>query len=181
MTTKLIGKDYPKIYNRPSVYDFIRGQLIVMQGVIEIGENVEIESFVTIKNGVRIGNNVTIKEYTRIDAGANIGDNVQIRGHSVICEDMVIEGDNDLGHRLSCTNHPKLNKFHGIDEKKPPHICRYARIGTDVVLLPGVTIGKNAIVGANSLVTKDVPYGEVWVGSPARKLRDIIQSEVSIP
>ncbi len=175
---KLVNNNnHPVIYNRPSAYDFIRGQLIVMDGAIEIGENVQIESFVVIKDGVKIGNNVTIKEYARIDKNVTIGENVQVRGHSVLCEDMVIVGDNDLGHRLSCTNHPKLNKFGGVDTKKPPEIRRFARIGTDVILMPGIVIGYNAIVGAGSLVTKDVPDYEVHVGSPAKFLRKIREDE----
>lgn len=166
------------IYNMPSAYDFVDGQLICMEGRVTIGENVKIKSFVSIKDGVKIGNNVEIKEFTRIDKNAFIGDNVQVRGHSVICEDMVIEGDNDLGHALTCTNHPQLNKFHGVDVKSPPRIIKFARIGTNVTLMPGVVVGYNSIVGAKSLVTKNIPGMEVWVGSPAKFLRKVKDDEI---
>jgi len=173
-----LSHNIPSVYTLPSRYDFIKGQLIVMEGNIEIGENCEIQSFVKISDKVKIGNNVTIKEYTRIDKGAQIGDNVQVRGGSVICEDTIIEGDNDLGHSLICTNHPKLNKFHGVDIKQPPMIKRFARIGTTVTLMPGVVIGKNSIVGAGTLVNKSIPDYEVWMGSPCKFYRKINEDEI---
>lgn len=172
-----LSHNIPSVYTLPSRYDFIKGQLIVMEGNIEIGDNCEIQSFVKISDKVKIGNNVTIKEYTRIDKGAQIGDNVQIRGHSVLCSNMIIEGDNDLGHSLICTNHPKLNKFHGIDEMKPPIIKKFARIGASVTLMPGVIVGKNSIVGAYSLVTKNIPDYEVWKGTPSKFYRKITEDE----
>ena len=137
---------------------------------VYIGENTKIPDdcsigpFTIIGNNVRIGKNVTIKDHCRIDDGAFIGNNVQIRGSSVICENMIIAGDNDLGHALICTNHPNLTKFSAPtdDVKLPPTINIGACIGARVTLMPGVVIGKNALIGAHCVVTKDVPPHEIW-------------------
>ena len=152
---------------------------IIIKENVTIGNNVNISPFTIIKNDVKIGNNVEIKEFTRIDKGVCIGDNVQVRGHSVLCENMIIEGDNDLGHELVCTNHVYLAKFSEKIEDivKPPRIRAGASIGARVLLMPGVDIGKNSIVGANSMVNKDIPDGEIWFGSPARFVRKIKPEE----
>lgn len=152
---------------------------IIIKENVKIGENVTISPFTIIKSDVSIGNNVEIKEFTRIDKGVSIGDNVQVRGHSVLCENMIIEGNNDLGHELVCTNHIFLARFSSKveDVVKPPIIRSGASIGARVLLMPGVEIGKNSIIGANSMVNKNVPSEEVWFGSPAKFVRKIDQSE----
>jgi len=130
----------------------------------EIPEDCTIGPFTIIGKNVRIGKNVTIKDHCRIDDNVTIGDNVQIRGSSVICQDMIIEGDNDLGHGLFCTNHPNLTKYTDPDRdyKVAPYIKRGASIGARVTLMPGVIIGEDALIGAHCVVTKNVPDGEVW-------------------
>jgi len=92
---------------------------------------------------------------------------------------MVIEGNNDLGHELVCTNHIFLAKFSKKieDVVKPPIIRSGASIGARVLLMPGVEIGKNSIIGANSLVNKNIPDNEVWFGSPAKFIRKIKPEE----
>jgi len=157
-------------YNNPT---------IIIKDNVKIGNNVNISPFTIIKNNVIIGNNVEIKEFTRIDKGVSIGNNVQVRGHSVLCENMIIEGNNDLGHELVCTNHIFLAKFSTKmeDVVKPPIIRLGASIGARVLLMPGVEIGKNSIIGANSMVNKNVPDEEVWFGSPAQFVRKIKSDE----
>lgn len=152
--------------------------IIVEENVI-IGNNVKIAPFTIIKKDVKIGDNVEIKEFTRIDKGVTIGNNVQVRGHSVICENMIIEGNNDLGHELVCSNHIYLAKFSEKIEDivKPPIIRAGASIGARVLLMPGVDIGKNSIVGANSMVNKNIPDDEIWFGSPAKFIRKIKTEE----
>jgi UDP-2-acetamido-3-amino-2,3-dideoxy-glucuronate N-acetyltransferase len=152
---------------------------IIIKENVSIGDNVKIAPFTIIKNDVKIGNNVEIREFTRIDRGVQIGDNVQVRGHSVLCEDMIIEGNNDLGHELVCTNHVYLAKFSEKIEDivKPPRIKLGASIGARVLLMPGIEIGKNSIVGANSMVNKNIPDDEIWFGSPAKFVRKIKPEE----
>lgn len=152
---------------------------IIIEENVTIGKNVKIAPFTIIKKDVKIGNNVEIKEFTRIDKGVSIGDNVHVRGHSVLCENMIIDGNNDLGHELVCTNHVYLAKFsEKIDDiVKPPRIREGASIGARVLLMPGVEIGKNSIVGANSMVNKDIPDDEIWFGSPAKFVRKVRPEE----
>jgi len=160
-------------YNNPT---------IIIKDSVKIGNNVHIAPFTIIKSNVTIGNNVEIKEFTRIDKGVSIGDNVNVRGHSVLCENMVIEGNNDLGHELVCTNHIFLARFNKKIEDivKPPIIRLGASIGARVLLMPGVEIGKNSIIGANCMVNKNVPDEEVWFGSPARFVRKIKPEELIV-
>ena len=139
------------------------GEYCVIGENVKLGKNVKIENYVQIRDNVEIGDNVAIKEFTRIDKGAKIGNNVQIRGHSVICSDMIIEGGNDLGHGLWCTNHIKLAKFSKEEDAvKPPIIKKGACVAVGVVLMPGVVLGENCRVGAGSVVRKDVPANKVF-------------------
>ena len=152
---------------------------IIIKDNVQIGKNVEIAPFTIIKENVTIGDNVEIKEFTRIDRGVSIGNNVHVRGHSVLCENMIIEGNNDLGHELVCTNHIFLARFSKKMEDivKPPIIKLGASTGARVLLMPGVELGKNSIIGANSMVNKNVPDEQVWFGSPAKFVRKIREEE----
>lgn len=154
------------------------GSFCVIGRNVKIGNQVKIHAFVQIDDDVEIGNNVMIKEYTRIDKGVKIGNNVQIRGHSVICQDARIDGMNDLGHGLYLVNHKKMNKFAGKDDVAAPHIRKGARIGAQCMLMPGVTIGLNSMVGEGSIVRKDVPDNEVWITTNTiTKIRDVKDEE----
>ena len=115
-----------------------------------IGENCNICANVLIEDEVFIGNNVTVKCGVQIWDGITIEDNVMI------------------GPNVTFTNdkHPRShNKAWKMLRTK---VCRGASIGAGSVLLPGITIGENAMIGAGSVVTKNVPANEVWIGNPAR-------------
>ena len=116
----------------------------------KIGENCNICSHCLIENDVIIGNNVTIK------SGVQIWDGIEI------------EDDVFIGANVSFTN-DKYPKSKNKDWKLlKTSIKRGASIGAGSTILPGITIGKNVVIGAGSVVTKDVPDEEVWVGNPAR-------------
>jgi acetyltransferase-like isoleucine patch superfamily enzyme len=119
----------------------------------QIGENCNICSHCLIENDVKIGNNVTIK------SGVQIWDGIEL------------EDDVFIGANVSFTN-DKYPKSHNKDWKLlRTKVCRGASIGAGSTVLPGVIIGENAMVGAGSVVTKDIPAGEVWAGVPALFLR----------
>lgn len=127
---------------------------VVLRGA-QIGENVNICSHCFIENDVKIGNNVTIKCGVQVWDGIELEDNVMI------------------GSNVSFTNdmYPKAkNKDWKLLRTK---ICKGASVGAGSTLLPGITIGENALIGAGSVVTKDVPAGEIWVGNPAHFVRKI--------
>lgn len=127
---------------------------VVLPGA-QIGENCNICSHCLIENEVVIGNNVTIKSGVQVWDGTTIEDNVCI------------------GANVSFTN-DKYPRSKNPDWKLLPTVIkRGASIGAGSTILPGLTIGENAFIGAGSVVTKDVPAGEVWFGNPARFVKKI--------
>lgn len=130
-------------------------QFCVVLPKAKIGENCNICSHCFIENEAVIGNNVTIKNGVQIWDGITIEDNVQI------------------GANVSFTNdkYPRAKNPNWVLEKTT--IKRGASIGAGSTILCGVTIGENAMVGIGSVVTHDVPAGEVWVGNPAHFLKNV--------
>jgi acetyltransferase-like isoleucine patch superfamily enzyme len=120
-------------------------------GYCEIGHGCIIHSHVWIGNAVRIGSGVRIEAFTFIPPGVTIEDGVFI------------------GPRVTFTNdkHPPSKDENGWQETL---VKKDAVLGAGVIVLPGVTIGSRAVVGAGSVVTKNVPDGETWVGNPAHRL-----------
>ena len=122
---------------------------VVLPGA-QIGENVNICSHCFIENDVKIGNNVTIKCGVQIWDGIELEDNVMIGSNVTFTNDMYPRAKNKDWKLL----HTK--------------VCKGATIGAGATLLPGITIGERAFIAAGSVVTKDVPAGELWMGSPAK-------------
>lgn len=134
-------------------------QFCVVLPKAKIGENCNICSHCFIENEAVIGNNVTIKNGVQIWDGITIEDNVQI------------------GANVSFTNdkYPRAKNPNWVLEKTT--IKRGASIGAGSTILCGVTIGENAMIGIGSVVTHDVPAGEVWVGNPAKFLKKVSEYE----
>jgi UDP-2-acetamido-3-amino-2,3-dideoxy-glucuronate N-acetyltransferase len=145
---------------------------------VKIGKNVKIHDFVNLY-GCTIGDNSKIGAFVEIQKNALVGRNVKISTHTFICEGVTIEDDVFVGHNVSFINdkYPRSVTTSGALQKDedwkviPTSVKRGASIGTSATILCGVTIGKNAIVGAGSVVTKDVPANTVVVGNPARVIR----------
>lgn len=116
----------------------------------QIGENCNICSHCFIENDVKIGNNVTVKCGVQIWDGIELEDNVMIGSNVTFTNDMYPRSKNKEWKLLRTK------------------VCKGATIGAGCVVLPGITIGEGAFVAAGSVVTKDVPAGELWMGSPAR-------------
>lgn len=127
---------------------------VVLPGA-QIGENVNICSHCFIENEVKIGNNVTVKCGVQVWDGIELEDNVMIGSNVTFTNDM----------------YPRAkNKDWKLLKTK---VCKGATIGAGCVVLPGLTIGERAFVAAGSVVTKDVPAGELWLGNPARFYRKV--------
>jgi len=127
---------------------------VVLPGA-QIGENVNICSHCFIENEVKIGNNVTVKCGVQVWDGIELEDNVMIGSNVTFTNDM----------------YPRAkNKDWKLLKTK---VCEGATIGAGCVVLPGLTIGERAFVAAGSVLTKDVPAGELWLGNPARFYRKV--------
>nr|WP_281415497.1 aminotransferase class I/II-fold pyridoxal phosphate-dependent enzyme [Pelotalea chapellei] len=127
-----------------------------------------------------VGDNSRIGAFVEVQKKAKIGRNVKVSSHTFICEGVTIEDDVFVGHNVSFINdkYPRATANGGLQTEAdweciPTLVKRGASIGTSTTVLCGVTIGENAIVGAGSVVTKDVPDNAVVAGVPARFVRSV--------
>ena len=139
---------------------------------IKLGKNVKISPFTNIY-GCELKDNVFIGPFVEIQKNVIIGENSRVQSHSFICEGVDIGNNVFIGHNVNTINDnlPKVNNENWVVEKII--IRDNVSIGTGSTIMGNVTIGENSIIGANSLVTTDIPYNEVWIGSPAKFLRKI--------
>jgi acetyltransferase-like isoleucine patch superfamily enzyme len=145
---------------------------------VKLGRNVQIYAFVNLY-GCEVGDETRIGTFVEIQKGAKIGDRCKISSHTFICEGVTIESGVFVGHGVTFINdrYPRATRVSGELQTDADWsvqntlIKRGASIGSGATLLGGVTIGENAIVGAGSVVTKDVPPNTTVAGNPARVLR----------
>ena len=131
--------------------------------------------------GCSIGDNTKIGAFVEVQKNASIGKNCKISSHTFICEGVIIEDDVFIGHNVTFINDSipgqRLPAAHLQTEADwavgKTLVKQGASIGSSSTLLCGVTIGEHAIVGAGSVVTKDVPAYSIVAGNPARILRTI--------
>jgi acetyltransferase-like isoleucine patch superfamily enzyme len=145
---------------------------------VKLGKGVRIYAFTNLY-GCEIGDNVKIGTFVEIQKGAKVGKNCKISSHTFICEGVTLEDNVFVGHGVMFTNdrYPRATQASGQLQTEADWTCiptlvkRGASIGSGATLLCGITIGEDAIVGAGSVVTKDVPPGTVVAGNPARVLK----------
>lgn len=145
---------------------------------VKLGTNVKIFDFVNLY-GCEIGDNSKVGTFVEIQRGAKIGSNCKISSHTFICEGVTIEDNCFIGHNVTFINdkYPRSVTVEGNLQTEddwqcvPTLIKRGASIGSSATILCGITIGENAIVGAGSVVTKDVPSNTIVAGNPARILK----------
>jgi len=147
---------------------------------VKLGQDVKIYAFVNLY-GCEIGDDTKIGTFVEIQKGARIGNRVKVSSHSFICEGVTIEDEVFIGHGVMFINdkYPRATTGAGQLQTEADWLCtptlikRGSSIGSNATILCGVTVGENAIVGAGSVVTHDVPPGAVVAGSPARIIRTI--------
>ncbi|MBJ6751630.1 acyltransferase [Geomonas anaerohicana] len=152
---------------------------------VKLGQQVKLGKFINLY-GCTIGDNTKIGAFVEIQKNANVGKNCKISSHTFICEGVDIEDNVFIGHNVTFINdlYPKATNASGELKVEADWTCvrttikKNASIGSSVTLLCGVTVGENAIVGAGSVVTKDVASNSIVAGNPARVLR-VIQKETS--
>ena len=154
---------------------------------VKMGKNVKVSNFVNLY-GCSIGENTKVGAFVEIQKNASVGKNCKISSHTFICEGVTIEDDVFVGHNVTFINdrYPEATNGKGTLQTEedwrvePTLVKQGASIGSGSTILCNVTIGENAMVGAGSVVTKDVAPNTIVAGNPARVLRFIEQSD-SIP
>jgi acetyltransferase-like isoleucine patch superfamily enzyme len=143
----------------------------MIDGDVILGKNVRIfdTSLVNIF-GCKIGNNTFIGPFVEITRGVIIGKNCKIESHSFICDSVTIDDDVFIGHGVMFTNNPFPAVGRHFSYKKVS-VERGASIGTNATILPGVSIGEHAIIGAGAVVTRDIPAYSIAVGNPAKVIK----------
>ncbi len=148
-----------------------------------MGKDVRLSKFINLY-GCEIGDETKIGAFVEIQKNASVGKRCKISSHTFVCEGVLIEDNVFIGHGVTFTNdtYPRATARDGnlqteVDWKVEPTVIRKgASIGSGATILCNITIGENAIVGAGSVVTKDVPPNSIVVGNPARVLRYIQSS-----
>lgn len=149
----------------------------VISSDVILGDDVKIFSFVNLY-GCRINDRTKIGTFVEVQKGVNIGKDCKISSHSFICEGVTIEDQVFIGHNVTFINdkYPMSTNLDGSmkgDEDWeciPTLVKNGASIGSGSTILCGITVGENAIIGAGSVVTKDVLRGETVAGVPAKKI-----------
>ncbi|MFZ0300326.1 MAG: acyltransferase [Candidatus Sulfotelmatobacter sp.] len=145
---------------------------------VKLGQNVKLSKFINLY-GCEIGDESKIGAFVEIQKNASVGKRCKISSHTFICEGVTIEDNVFIGHGVMFINdsYPRATTADGnlqteADWKVERTIVKKgASIGSAATILSNVSIGENAIVGAGSVVTKDVPPGSIVVGNPAKVLR----------
>lgn len=145
---------------------------------VKLGKDVRLAKFINLY-GCSVGDGTKIGTFVEVQKNASIGKNCKIQSHTFICEGVHIEDDVFIGHNVTFINdkYPRAtNPGGGLQTEAdwkvvPTRIKKEASIGSSVTILCGVTVGEGAIVGAGSVVTRDVPAGAIVAGNPARVMR----------
>ena len=151
---------------------------------VKLGNGVKLSKFINLY-GCEIGDETKIGAFVEIQKNAAIGKRCKISSHTFICEGVLIEDNVFIGHSVTFINdtYPRATTPDGglqteADWKlERTLVKRGASIGSGSTILCNVTVGENAIIGAGSVVTKDVPPNSIVAGNPARFLRYVEQFE----
>ncbi|HUA69293.1 MAG TPA: acyltransferase [Candidatus Saccharimonadales bacterium] len=147
---------------------------------VRMGKNVRLAAFVNLY-GCQIGDDVKIGTFVEIQKGVCVGNRCKISSHTFICEGVTLEDEVFVGHNVTFINDRFPRSTNGTGKLKteadwdctPTLVKRGAAIGSGATLLCGITVGENALIGAGSVVTKDVAANMVVAGNPAKVIKSL--------
>jgi acetyltransferase-like isoleucine patch superfamily enzyme len=155
----------------------VKDEFVCIGADVSLGENVKLSKFINLY-GCTVGDNTKIGAFVEIQKNATVGRNCKVSSHSFICEGVDIEDDVFIGHGVMFINdsYPRSTANGQLQTEadwkvERTRVCKGASIGTGSTILANVTIGENAIIGAGSVITKDVPANAVVAGNPGRLFR----------
>lgn len=164
------------------------GEFLSIAPSVKLGKDVKLSQFINLY-GCEIGDETKIGAFVEIQKNASVGKRCKISSHTFVCEGVTIEDHVFIGHGVTFINDsfPRATTASGdlqtqADWKVEPTLVKKgASIGSGATILANVVIGERAIVGAGSMVTRDVPAGAIVAGNPARVLRSIDDNEAGSP
>ena len=147
---------------------------------VKLGKEVKLSQFINLY-GCEIGDGTKIGAFVEIQKNATVGKNCKISSHTFVCEGVTIEDNVFIGHGVMFINdsYPRAANEDGSLQTEADwkventRICKGASLGSGVTVLANVTVGEGALVGAGSVVTKDVPPHTIVAGNPAKVLRSV--------
>lgn len=145
---------------------------------VKLGANVRLSRFINLY-GCEIGDETKIGAFVEVQKNAKIGRCCKISSHTFVCEGVIIEDNVFIGHGVTFINdsYPHATNADGTSQTEadwtvePTLVKSGASIGSGATILSRITVGRNALVGAGSVVTKDVPPNAIMAGNPARLIR----------
>jgi len=160
----------------PDAHDTTIGDHCRVAPDVKLGRGVRLFAFVNLY-GCEIGEDTKIGTFVEVQKGVTIGRRCKISSHSFLCEGVTIEDDVFIGHNVTFINDrfPRATAEGALQTEDdwtcvPTVVKRGASIGSSVTVMCGVTIGERALVGAGSVVTRDVESDTVVAGNPARMM-----------
>jgi len=162
----------------------MNGDFLSIAPDVKLGNNVKLSRFINLY-GCQIGDDTKIGAFVEIQKNASVGRRCKISSHTFICEGVRIEDGVFVGHGVTFINDAYPRATNSVGELQTESdwkvaatvVKKGASIGSGATVLCGVTIGENALIGAGSVVTKDVPPNTIVAGNPARVFRIVSTAE----
>ncbi|HTP70364.1 MAG TPA: acyltransferase [Dongiaceae bacterium] len=159
-------------------------EFVCIAPTVKLGKDVKLSKFINLY-GCEIGDETKIGAFVEIQKNATVGKRCKISSHTFICEGVEIEDNVFIGHSVTFINdaYPRSTTESGELQTEAhwkvekTRICKGASVGSGSTILCNVTVGENAIVGAGSVVTKDVPANAIVAGNPAKVLRYVTEEK----